>query len=401
MMEEQPVSSKLQPCHDLLPANGGDTTEQVSGQCVNQKKDAARDTPGKKRHFWHHIWLTYSVFMLLPLFYQHSTRFAIDLAIAFPLFILFYFGAWHDSTLTRRRLWTAAMLLHGVIYAPMNPSSVGTFIFVASVLPFVVKPPKIVFTLLGAQCLCIAAETWIFHFEAWTWIIGGALPFVVALNNLRVAQQRRADAKLRLAHAEVENLAKLAERERIARDLHDVLGHTLSLIVLKSELAQRINLQDPERASREMQDVEQTARQALADVRHAISGYRSEGIRAELDRTRHMLDAAGIAFHCDSRPPKLAATEEAVLSLIVREAVTNIVRHSQAKVCRVLFDNAYGTTTLTIQDDGRGGATEEGNGIRGMRERVEALGGTFDVLSRQGTKLQIKLPRPNGINRLL
>ena len=117
------------------------------------------------------------------------------------------------------------------------------------------------------------------------------------------------DAKLRLAQEEVERLAKLAERERIARDMHDLLGHTLSVVVLKSELAQKLMSRDPAKAMQEMAEVERISRQGLAEVREAITGYRSSGLAAEIEHVRETLTAAGIdttieARRCRSRRPR-------------------------------------------------------------------------------------------------
>jgi two-component system sensor histidine kinase DesK len=356
---------------------------------------------GRRSSRWNHIWLVYSIFMFVPLFYEHSPSLIIGLAISFPLFLIFYFTAWYGKTITLRRAGVGCLFLLGYIYTPINPSSCGLFIFAASIVPFVFETATTVGWILGIQAVMTLQEAWILHITPWSWITAFSFSLITGLNSLRAAQQLRADAKLRLAHEEVEHFAKVAERERIARDLHDVLGHTLSLIVLKSELAQKLNSQDPERAAREMRDVEQTARKALADVRQAISGYRSDGLKAEIEKTKQMLDAAGITFLCDSQPPRLPATDEAVLSLIVREAVTNIVRHSQAKECKLQLQSTNGVTTLLIQDDGRGQIKAEGNGIRGMRERVEALGGNFELHSKQGTMLSVKLPRINGAKGLL
>ncbi len=141
--------------------------------------------------------------------------------------------------------------------------------------------------------------------------------------------------KLRVANDEIEHLAKVAERERIARDLHDLLGHTLSLITLKAELARKLVDRDPQRAKQEMQDVEQTSRAALADVREAISGYRGQGLATELMRARQTLETAGIAVDCAASEVPLSPAQESVLALALREAVTNVVRHAQAQRCSV------------------------------------------------------------------
>jgi two-component system sensor histidine kinase DesK len=222
--------------------------------------------------------------------------------------------------------------------------------------------------------------------------MGSLITLIVGGTNIFMAQKIRANSKLQLAHEEIEQLAKVAERERIARDLHDVLGHTLSVIVLKSELAGRLITANPQRATAEMADVETIARKALSEVREAITGYRAEGLSAEIKRAQSVLDAAGVTLLCEENPPALHPTEETVLALALREAVTNVVRHAQASQCIMRFVTYEGKTTLVVEDNGRGGVRQEGNGLRGMRERIEAIGGRFAIDSAQGTRLTIELP---------
>ena len=199
--------------------------------------------------------------------------------------------------------------------------------------------------------------------------------------------------KLRKANEEIENLAKVAERERIARDLHDVLGHTLSVITLKSELAGKLIDRDPHRAGQEIREVEQISRQALSDVRDAIRGYRSKGLVAELAQAKSTLETAGLMVHVDAATSmQLPPMQESVLSLSVREAVTNVVRHAQARTCRLRIEQQNGTCRLEVADDGQGFTSLEGNGLRGMRERVEMLGGTMERRNKSGTTLSVTLP---------
>jgi two-component system sensor histidine kinase DesK len=216
---------------------------------------------------------------------------------------------------------------------------------------------------------------------------------IIGAGNTFFAERNRINRKLRRANDEIENLAKVAERERIARDLHDVLGHTLSVITLKSELAGKLIDRDSQAARKEIGEVEQISRQALSDVRDAIRGYRSQGLVAELAQAKTTLETAGVTVQCDAATTvKLPAVQESVLSLAVREAVTNVVRHARARTCRMRLEQQNGSCRLEIQDDGCGASNGEGNGLRGMRERVEMLGGTLSRSTEAGTTLTITLP---------
>jgi two-component system sensor histidine kinase DesK len=216
---------------------------------------------------------------------------------------------------------------------------------------------------------------------------------IIGAGNTFFAERNRINRQLRRANEEIENLAKVAERERIARDLHDVLGHTLSVITLKSELAGKLIDRDSQAARKEISEVEQISRQALSDVRDAIRGYRSQGLVAELAQAKTTLETAGVTVQCDAATTmKLPAVQESVLSLAVREAVTNVVRHARARTCRMRLEQQNGSCRLEIQDDGCGASNSEGNGLRGMRERVEMLGGTLSRNTEAGTRLTITLP---------
>jgi len=236
-------------------------------------------------------------------------------------------------------------------------------------------------------------ESRLLHLSPWVWTMGGGFTLFIGMNRLRMKQKGKADAKLRMAHEEIEQLAKTAERERIARDMHDVLGHSLSVIVLKSELAGRLLQSQPARAALEIAEIETTARQALAEVRRTITGYRSEGFASELTRAAQVLETAGVRLHRPARAPYLTPRHEATLSLVLREAVTNIVRHAGATECSIEVSTAANRTQLVSADDGRGDIQQEGNGLRGMRERVQELGGSLSLESHRGTRLQIELPQ--------
>ena len=307
-------------------------------------------------------------------------------------FLLLYFGLFWVST-RQSLLHVLGMLVLGAVFAPYNGGSTTFFIFAAAVSPFLVESEASAIQLLLAVEAFVLLVWWGLHQNVWFLVFAGGMSFIVGASNIHFAQRIRANKKLLRAQEEIEHLAKVAERERIARDLHDVLGHTLSVITLKSELAGKLMDRDPQRAGQEIREVEEISRQALTEVRDAIRGYRAQGLAAELAHAKSTLETAGLTVQCDAATTvKLPAIQESVLSLAVREAVTNVVRHAQAHHCRMRLEQRNESCRLEIQDDGLGGNGTEGNGLRGMRERVEMLGGTIERITKSGTTLTITLP---------
>ena len=360
--------------------------------------------PGREnRRLGNYVWLVYSLFFFIEPVLRHERAYWLQqmpiYAVVVGLYILYV-----ELNRTAARLLTiAALLLTGMLDISFNQGASCCFIYVAALLPFVLESMPAFAAALVVELAVLLAEALLTHPSYGSrinYVITAFFIILVGVSNASVAQGKRADARLRRAEAENVELAAVAERERIARDLHDVLGHTLSVIVLKAELAGRLLAFDPARAAAEIGDVERTARLALAEVREAIGGYRSKGLSAEIEQARQTLDAAGVQLICPAAPPSLRPREETVLSLAVREAVTNIVRHARATECTVRFSiTPEGCASLEVADDGQSaGVTREGNGLRGMRERVEELGGRFSIAvahaetTRPGTRLHIEVP---------
>jgi two-component system sensor histidine kinase DesK len=241
----------------------------------------------------------------------------------------------------------------------------------------------------------LLVETWLLHYP-WQAIFTIPLTsFIVGIviNAERAGEEK--DAQLQLSHDEVRRLAATAERERIGRDLHDLLGHTLSLITLKLELSRKLFDRDNEAARREIEDAEKVARHALAEVRSAVTGIRTADLAAELASARLLL--ASSMVHLDyGSPPELPGEIERGLSLVLREAATNIARHAAASRARIEWTHERARVCMQISDNGRGGIASDGNGLSGMRERVRALGGTLTIDSprAQGTRLKVVVPVP-------
>ncbi len=336
-------------------------------------------------------WLLYLGFWLIQPFYQHQVKSWLYLALALTVFLPLYFGAVYGKLLTRR-LCTLGTLLLAMVYVPYNQSSFGIYFYIAWDLVNLVESDAAVVRLMVLECALIALQAWVFHLESWEWTIGIAVTTLSVVNAVRLRQKERGNAKLRMAREEIELLAKTAERERIARDLHDLLGHTLSLIVIKSELASKVFASQPQRAATELADIEQIARRALAEVRETVTGYRTRGLGEELEEAAQTLQAAGVTPDVPGTAPRLHAQHEATLALILREAVTNVVRHAGARTCRVEIAAGTASTVLIVADDGRRGIEREGNGLRGMRERIRELGGSLTLDCAAGTRLEVALP---------
>jgi two-component system sensor histidine kinase DesK len=212
--------------------------------------------------------------------------------------------------------------------------------------------------------------------------------------------------ELRCTREELARMAVSQERERFARDLHDLLGHTLSVIVVKAEAVRRLAPRDSAAAAEHAADIETIGREALTDIRRAASGYRGAGLDRELARAHSALGAAGVALSVqqDREPGELLPeSTDVLLGWVVREGVTNIVRHAGATRCTITVDRTARAVRLHIDDDGHGdlqvddagngGATSTGSGLRGLGERVAAAGGQVEASrTDRGFRLVVDLP---------
>jgi two-component system, NarL family, sensor histidine kinase DesK len=222
--------------------------------------------------------------------------------------------------------------------------------------------------------------------------LGAIIIRVMTITNIQLEASR--DDAARLAVAE--------ERLRFARDLHDSLGHSLSVVVLKSELSNRIIDEDPERARTEIADVERVARNLMHDVRSVVTGYRQLTLTRELASARKILSAAGISCTIEKHPELLPPEIDSVLAWGVREGITNVIRHSEASHCAIRVIQENGTVRLEIIDDGQTTGKfpifgHSGNGLAGLTERVNRAGGWLAANARPdgGFRLVLEAPTRN------
>ncbi len=338
-----------------------------------------------------YAWLIYSIPFLIAAFNSELSAVETGVMLAsYPVFVALYVaGHWVRGP---RILWiVGAIDLFAIVFSARNPPAASFFIYGSALLGRALTVKQAIWSLVGQVVL--AAVVWqALSLTIWFLIPATIISALIGAVTIQAAINTARDAKLRLAQAEVEQLAKVAERERIARDLHDLLGHTLSVVVLKSELAQKLLSRDPDRARQEIAEVERIARDGLAEVREAITGYRSSGLHAEIQHVHQALVSAGIETTVDAPSVDLAPAQETALSLALREATTNVIRHAGATRCHIRFYARDGSLLMEVEDNGRGGDAPFGHGLTGMRERIQALGGAISRETERGTRLLITLP---------
>lgn len=296
----------------------------------------------------------------------------------------------------------AAGCLLGAAWAPWNPGSATFFIFACSMAAQIMDMRRAMLAIVGVILAGVLVSLQLaptqMRLVFLMPILMISLP--VGMGSIMDARLRRSRQALIRKQEEVEHMATIAERERISRDLHDLLGHSLSLIALKAELAGKLAERDTDnhRAAcrREIADIEVAARQALAEVRTAVSGYRDSGLVHALAGARASLAAAEVELEERVEHVKLAPSAEHVVALALREAVTNVVRHAGARRCTLSLALEGGHAVLRVIDDGTrlrsDSALRQGNGLTGMRERAAALGGKLALVVDAGLALELRVP---------
>jgi two-component system, NarL family, sensor histidine kinase DesK len=264
------------------------------------------------------------------------------------------------------------------------------YLFAALAVPVVGRLQRRAAPLVAAAALASFVVPWVvpsWH-EGPGW--GPTISIVfTALSAYAFTEIVSANRALHEAHAEIARLASETERNRIARDLHDLLGHSLTAITVKAALARRLAPSDREASVREIGEVEELSRQALADVRAAVFGYREVTVAGELARGRELLRASGVTADLPTATEVIDPTHQELLGWAVREGLTNVARHARATRCTVTLT----PSVVEIVDDGVGGPAPSGNGLTGLHERVTAAGGTVEAgpISPRGWRLLVSL----------
>ena len=325
----------------------------------------------------------------------YTSRWVLMTAITYPLFLYLFIKV---QLVSRRQVLWYPLGMVALCFAsmPWFPSGVSYLVFGCIMLYHCKMSRRTYMAGLLAINAVFVGEAWCLGYPLVMIVIMPGTIFIICTVVMVENISKERNAMLALSQDEVRRLAGLAERERIGRDLHDLLGHTLSLITLKLELSRKLFDRDSEAARREMEEAEKVARHALAEVRSAVSGIRATDLAAELASARLLLESSRVHFEYSALPTDLPTDIERGFSLIVREAATNIARHAEASAAKIEIIREHASVRMLISDNGRGGIASDGNGLCGMRERVRALGATITIESPRGhgTKLRITAPVP-------
>ncbi|MDZ7790881.1 MAG: sensor histidine kinase [Xanthomonadales bacterium] len=349
--------------------------------------------PESEQGWTAYLWLIYLGFFFIEWQFRPVGALELTLGLAtVAAFLVLYFSAYRRGG--RAAVWhiLAIVALAGA-WSWFNAGASVLFIYAAAFAHLIGPPRQAVWVVLGIAAFAALIAP-LARPEPFYWMPGVFISIIVGLANIFFSEQQRKNAELKLSQTEIKRLARVAERERIARDLHDVLGHTLSMIAVKSELAERLVERDGEQAREEIRSMGESARKALSEVREAIGGYQRQTLDETLEHMRLSLRAADIdpviAVDDDL---DLTARTQGMLALVIREAVTNVIRHSNARRCIIRLEKRADEAYLAVEDDGGGHIRMDGNGIQGMRARVESLGGRLSIGSNGTSSLAATIPK--------
>ena len=325
---------------------------------------------------------------------------AIGLFVFNSLYIYVTFRSFVKET-RQARSTRVALVLMGLVTCALAIGYGGSWLYFFPLLGLaagaVMRGPWLGRTGLALTALAATVSAVRDGWDALNVAYGTFLSTMVTAAILSLAEAVR---DLRAAREELARRAVEKERLRFSRDLHDLLGHTLSVIVVKSEAARRLAPRDLDAALLQITDIESVGRQALTEIREAVTGYREGSLATELDRARSALSAAGIDPVVRQSGPPLGPQAEVLLGWVVREAVTNVLRHSGATRCEITVDSAPGHVRLTINDNGTGAPSRPtaegigGTGLKGLTERLAAAGGSLNAgpASKTGFRVTAELP---------
>ncbi len=339
------------------------------------------------------IWLIFSLYYFVPVYYMKvSNETLAYLCGAYFLFVLFYLWG---TRLNQKHVWKSIVALTALFFCvvPVSPGSSNFFPYIGFLIGFNYST-RVYLTLLVGYFLTIAGIQYYYDYPVPMF----ALPAISGLLSISLwghIERMRYSHRVHWIQSrqEIQQLAVIAERERIARDLHDILGHTLSSIALKAELAEKLLKQEKiEAVGEHLSDLHKIARESLSLVRQTVSGYKHRGLSGEVIQLCDKLRQSGFSVDLNGEIPSLSPRAETALILALTELTTNVLRHSNGNHCKISFQLDGESMVISMQDNGCIKSITPGNGLNGIQERLHALAGDISAQISNGARFDITLP---------
>ncbi|GIU12843.1 two-component sensor histidine kinase [Shewanella sp. c952] len=339
------------------------------------------------------VYLVNLVFYLIPIFVTNMLPWEIALSLAALIpFVYCYFWAYRSTTANAYRP-ILAMITIGVLVTPINTGSLSLFTFAGFFIGFFYPLRTAIFSLIGLITLLSLLNAGL-NVDHYYWVIYGA-GLIAGIGLFGVAERKRVEHKCKekKSQAEIKQLATMLERERIARDLHDIMGHSLSSISLKAELAEKLIANNQtEQARQQLTELNCIARDSLSQIRQTVSGYKHKGLAASVTQLCQTLRDKGLSVSLFGEIPKLDPELETQLILSLTELCSNIVRHSKGTRCELHFEQTTTELRIVISDDGCPSQIEQGNGLTGINERLAKFKGALSWSLDPDCQFTISLP---------
>ena len=339
------------------------------------------------------IWLIFSIYYFVPMYYMElDAHQYVFLMGAYILFVILYLWA---TSLKTHQMWKPIVAIVAIALAvtPISPGSSSIFPYIGFLIGFSYST-RTYLALLAGSIIGIIGLQFYYQYPV-PFFAFPAISGTVAISLWGYIERIRFSSRVRWLQSreEIQQLAIIAERERIARDLHDILGHSLSSIALKAELAEKLLKQEKKlEAQQHVAELHQIARDSLSLVRQTVSGYKHRGLSGEVIQLCDKLRQNGFSVDINGEIPTLSPRAETALILALTELTTNVLRHSNGNHCQLSFSADSDNITISMQDNGCIRSITPGNGLNGIQERLHALAGDISAQINNGCRFDISLP---------
>jgi two-component system sensor histidine kinase DesK len=349
--------------------------------------------PGDGYRYSPYIWLAYLFFFFVSYFtVPHTLLEHLSMVAGILAFLALYFNVyWVDRSRVKYNI--IGIVIIGSLMTTLTQSSSVLFVYAGAFCCLLGSPRKALMAIIGIV-MWIAALSMVFSLSKYFYLPGGIFTLFIGALNI---YQHEIDVKrkeLKLSQQEVKQLAKTAERERIARDLHDLIGHTFSVITLKADLAGKLIDKDAERAKQakqEIKELENISRNALSQVREVVTGFRTSDLNAELASAKYLLQSNDIDFDYTLGELTIDEHTNKELAIIFKELTTNIIKHAKASKVTAAVEQDKKGIRLIVTDNGKGMSADSSNGygLKGIQERLEKWHGSLKIRSSNGCEINI------------